>query len=379
MSPSPALSKPPSQLSQLMNPLPEPPDPDDQMDIPEIFKGEPKAIQQGNSDRELLHLVLQKVMNLENQANQTPPQLMKLVTRLFDQLDTMNRRQQEMEDDMKKLHKRLDNLENSRKAAPTEVLTRNQPPRPSFLPNKPPPALQMPQSQDTNKFKKHNIVIRPRFGQPKPFEGKTTQEIYNKINKALIDVNAKSDNNPIQIKAVIRYPSGDVKVFTKTRQEAVWLLNHRAEWTHLADPIFVTSPTLFPVIAHSCPTYLDLDDKANVENLLQQNEIEEKNVNKVRWIGHPREEEKTHGSIILHFMDKTTARHIIQGGLIFDGCFMRTMAYIPSIPQCFNCLKTGHMAHMCKEKPMCSKCGKEHISQNCTDQSFTPSNVACDA
>ncbi|MBW0559347.1 hypothetical protein O181_099062 [Austropuccinia psidii MF-1] len=60
MSPSPALSNPPSQLLQLMNPLPNPPDPEDQMDIPEIFKGEPKSVQQGNSDRELLHLVLQK-------------------------------------------------------------------------------------------------------------------------------------------------------------------------------------------------------------------------------------------------------------------------------------------------------------------------------
>ncbi|MBW0535892.1 hypothetical protein O181_075607 [Austropuccinia psidii MF-1] len=96
-----------------MNPLPDPPYPGNQMDIPEIFEGEPKMTQQGSSYRDLLQLVLQKVMNLENQTNKTPPQLMQQVTRLFDQLDNMNQRQQSMEETMKNMNKRLDNLENS--------------------------------------------------------------------------------------------------------------------------------------------------------------------------------------------------------------------------------------------------------------------------
>ncbi|MBW0575883.1 hypothetical protein O181_115598 [Austropuccinia psidii MF-1] len=152
-----------------MNPLPDPLDPANQIDMPAIFKGKPELTQQGNSKRELLHLVLQKGRNLENQTNQTAPQLMKLVTRLFNQLDTMNQRQQAMEEAMQKLNKQLDNLENSRRSIPLEVSTpaknpapskipphpsfaaiaaKNQIPRPSFLPNELPPALQMSQSQE---------------------------------------------------------------------------------------------------------------------------------------------------------------------------------------------------------------------------------------
>ncbi|MBW0487922.1 hypothetical protein O181_027637, partial [Austropuccinia psidii MF-1] len=149
-------------------------------------------------------------------------------------------------------------------------------PKPTFLPNKPPPALQRFQPQEFNKLKKYNIVIGPRLGSPKPFEGKANQEFNNKINKALFEINSKYENNPIQIKDSTRYASGNIKLFTKTRHGAAWLLNYREEWTHLAESTFVTSPTLIPVIAHSCPAYLDLDDNTNSDNLLKQNEIEKK-------------------------------------------------------------------------------------------------------
>ncbi|MBW0532886.1 hypothetical protein O181_072601 [Austropuccinia psidii MF-1] len=38
-----------------------------------------------------------------------------------------------------------------------------------------------------------------KFRATKPFEGNTIQETYSKVNKALMEVNAKQDNNPIQI------------------------------------------------------------------------------------------------------------------------------------------------------------------------------------
>ncbi|MBW0479868.1 hypothetical protein O181_019583 [Austropuccinia psidii MF-1] len=262
MSPSPALSKPPSQLSLLMNPLPDPPDPDDQMDIPEIFEGEPEMAQQGNSDKDLLHLVLQKTTGHERnhaKTKQTTGQLGKL------QKATLIRGKHPIQNP---------NIEQIT-TSPIFCSYRSKRPNPETLP----PTKQTPTSstnvptQEVNIFIKYNIVIRPRFGSPKPFKGKTTQEMYNKINKALIEINAKCENNPIRIKAITRYPSGDIKLFTKTRYEVIWLLNHRAEWTHLADPTFVTSPTLFSVMAHSCPTYLDLDDKTPVDTLLEQNEI----------------------------------------------------------------------------------------------------------
>ncbi|MBW0521962.1 hypothetical protein O181_061677 [Austropuccinia psidii MF-1] len=96
------------------------------------------------------------------------------------------------------------------------------------LPNKPPKAEKptLP-----NRFKK--------FGNP--------LEIINAINGALLKVNAKTDNTPVQIKAVTRFSSGDLRLLTRTKTEAKWLLINRNTWAHLADPNRIPHPsTLFP-------------------------------------------------------------------------------------------------------------------------------------
>ncbi|MBW0578413.1 hypothetical protein O181_118128 [Austropuccinia psidii MF-1] len=86
-------------------------------------------------------------------------------------------------------------------------------------------------------------------------------------------------------------------------------------------------------------------------NFLQQNKLPKEKVLRIHWLGHPKEEEKSHSSVVIQFTDKTTAQQLLQGGLVFDGTFMRKMPYTPGPIQCFNCLKTGHQAHMCKEDP----------------------------
>ncbi|MBW0494380.1 hypothetical protein O181_034095 [Austropuccinia psidii MF-1] len=53
------------------------------------------------------------------------------------------------------------------------------------------------------------------------------------------------------------------------------------------------------------------------------------------------------------------------------------MAYTSGPPQCFNCLKTGHEAFQCKEKPTCTKCGGTHQSQDCKNLSYIPSIRRC--
>ncbi|MBW0558736.1 hypothetical protein O181_098451 [Austropuccinia psidii MF-1] len=93
-----------------------------------------------------------------------------------------------------------------------------------------------------------------------------------------MEVNAKHDNNPIRIKAIIKYSLGDVRLFTRTRAEAKWLLDNRATWMHVADPVFVMSPTSYPVIVHSCPTFLDFEDEICKTAFLQQNEIPKERV-----------------------------------------------------------------------------------------------------
>ncbi|MBW0469149.1 hypothetical protein O181_008864 [Austropuccinia psidii MF-1] len=403
MSPSPARIKPPpTQLASLMNPTPDPPDEDDHMIIPEIYESEPGFLTQtqNSNQSDILTIILQKIENLEKrEANLTLPTAMTtLITRLNDRIDELAKKQSKMDKIINDLLTKIDSGNKQRQMASNHVSTsppENPPPTTttplSFaavtastqnrnepnLPKKPPPIICQNQPQETNKFKKFHIIIRTKFGAPKPFKKTSPQEACNKINKALMDVNANVDNTPIQIKAFTRYPLGDIKLYTKKRIEARWLLENRASWTHRADPLFVTSPPTFPIIIHSCPTYMDVDDEICRNSLLQQNDIKKEEVNQIRWLGHPKEEEKSHGSIIIYFTNRPLAHQILQGGLIFDGNFMRAMTYTPGPPQCFKCLKTGHQAFQCKEEPTCTKCGGTHKPQDCKDLGYTPSIRRC--
>ncbi|MBW0504590.1 hypothetical protein O181_044305 [Austropuccinia psidii MF-1] len=137
------------------------------------------------------------------------------------------------------------------------------------------------------------------------------------------------------------------------------------------------SPPTFPVIVHSCPAYVDIDNKICRNTLLQQNEIKKESVDRIRWLGQPEEEYKSHGSLIIHFTNKLLAQQILQGGLIFDGNFMRKMAYTPGLPQCFNFLKKCHQTFQSKEDHTCCKFCGTHLLQHCKDLSYTSSIKRC--
>ncbi|MBW0503838.1 hypothetical protein O181_043553 [Austropuccinia psidii MF-1] len=96
-----------------------------------------------------------------------------------------------------------------------------------------------------------------------------------------MEINATYENAPIRIRAFTRYPLGNIKLYMRLRAEACWLLDNRATWTHRADPLFETSPPTFPIIFHSCPTYVDVDDDICRNALLHQNKIEKKSVDKI--------------------------------------------------------------------------------------------------
>ncbi|MBW0496568.1 hypothetical protein O181_036283 [Austropuccinia psidii MF-1] len=378
MSPSPARKKPPpSHPASLMNPTPDPPDEDDHMIIPEIYESEPGFLTQtqSNNPSNILTTILQKIENLEKrEANITlPTGLTTLITRLNDRIDELAEKQSKMDKVINDLLTKINDGNKHRQLTNNLVSfpSPNSPPSArtplSFaaaaantqhrieptLPKRPPPEICQQQTQESNKFKKFDIVIQTKFGAPKPCKRTSPQEACNKINKALMDVNANCNNTPVRIKAFTRYPSGDIKSYTKSRMEARWLLENRLAWTHRADPLFVT------------------------KSLLQQNDIRKEDVDRIRWLGHPKEEEKSHGSLVIYSTNKPLAHQILRGGLIFDGNFMQTMAYTSGPPQCFNCLKTAHQTFQCKGNPTCTKCGETHQSQDCKDLSYTPSIKRC--
>ncbi|EFP85787.2 uncharacterized protein PGTG_11116 [Puccinia graminis f. sp. tritici CRL 75-36-700-3] len=208
-----------------------------------------------------------------------------------------------------------------------------------------------------NRFKKGHTIIRTRPGAVKPFLNLSPMQIVTNVNQALSSINARIDNTPVQVQAVTRFPSGDVKFITKNRTIARWLLEHKHTWTHLADPNFTTPRATFTVMIHSVPTEFDTENNNHLATLCTQNDIPCDMIEKTRWLGQPQKNGKKHGTLLINVKDKQLARDIEHGCLIIDGIPLKASKYTPGPPQCFNCLEFGHPAYFCKTPPLCARCG----------------------
>jgi hypothetical protein len=211
------------------------------------------------------------------------------------------------------------------------------------------------------------VVIRKKFDQPKPFAGLTAATICQKINEALSFAKASVENELIKVKAVAQFPNGDVKIFTKDRRAAKWLLDNKHLWTEKADPVFVTSQVAHPVLLHSCPTSFEVDNKEHVDLLCKQNEIDPKEIQKIQWLLNPKTSGKATSTLLIYFFDRRLALDIERAGLCYKNLHLKGQHYLQGPKQCYNCLMVGHLAHSCKEKALCSRCGANHNSASCEE------------
>ncbi|PLW43569.1 hypothetical protein PCANC_13251 [Puccinia coronata f. sp. avenae] len=186
----------------------------------------------------------------------------------------------------------------------------------------------VPPSSYINWFKLGQVVIRKQFDQPKPFKGQTAVQITQKINEALVFAKAVIDNEPIRVRAVAQFPNGDVKIYTKDRREAKWLLENKHLWTEKADPVFVTTRVTHPVLLHSCPTSFNIDSKEHVELLCKQNDIDPKEIHHIRWLLNPKLSGKTTSTLLVHFLDRRLALDIEREGLCYNSLHLKGQHYI---------------------------------------------------
>ncbi|MBW0525249.1 hypothetical protein O181_064964 [Austropuccinia psidii MF-1] len=235
-------------------------------------------------------------------------------------------------------------------------------------PTRTPHPLPAPPNKVINMFKRGNILIRTKREGEKPFQKDNAEKIAGKVIKALKSLNVRVNGEEIEIKSVIRYESGDIRFYTKDRAQARWLLENRHHWTHLAEPLFITSQALFPVLIHSVPTQFDITDESLVEEFCQENDIPMETLKKLKWVGDPCNKEKAHGSLIAYFSDKEIANDIIRGHLAYKRSHLQTVNFQPGPLQCFNCLKVGHIAGTCKNRPMFIRCGHQHNVRDCKEE-----------
>ncbi|MBW0491384.1 hypothetical protein O181_031099 [Austropuccinia psidii MF-1] len=118
------------------------------------------------------------------------------------------------------------------------------------------------------RFKKFGVMIRHKLGKPKPFQQKNLLKIINSINRILLKISFKTRDTPIQIQAVTQLPLGDICVFKRTRAEAKRLLTQRNLCTHLAELLFITTPSTIPISSHYCPTVLNLEDTNRISGVV---------------------------------------------------------------------------------------------------------------
>ncbi|MBW0526189.1 hypothetical protein O181_065904 [Austropuccinia psidii MF-1] len=144
-----------------------------------------------------------------------------------------------------------------------------------------------------------------------------------------------------------------------------WLLGSRHLWTHLADPSFVTTQALYPILVHSVPTNFDVNAETEIVNFCEENKIPRENLKKIKWIGNPTEQKKAHGSILMFLEDRDLAERISKGDLAYRMTHLRPIAFSPGPPQCFNCLNIGHISQSCKNEALCANCGKKHNAREC--------------
>lgn len=228
-----------------------------------------------------------------------------------------------------------------------------------------------------NSFKPSHVIIRkPDDATKAPFKNCTPAEIVEGVTKALRKIEAKLDDQPINVKAAQLLPSGDIKLYTATRREASWLLNNRHLWTSLADPELITQPPKYPVILHSVPSNIGVECGVFAAKLSDQNGWAPGVVQGARWLSNPKSTGKAFGSVVLNLLDHDIMKRVEKSGVYCDSYYIRGSPYKKSPTQCYKCLEIGHMSARCTNiDPICAHCSEAHETNECPAKD-TPSRCA---
>lgn len=230
-----------------------------------------------------------------------------------------------------------------------------------------------PPNQLINAFKPSHVIIRSQEGK-RPFENVKANEIVNRINEALAQLDVSIGEKKLEVKGAASLPSGSIKLFTATRAEATWLLENRAMWSTLADPDLITTPVVFPVVVDSVPMEFYDDPEGIAEILTSQNPISPDKIHSIRWLSKPHDGQ-TSGSILINLLDKELTNGMVRGSVYFEGCSLRVRAYKKSRVQCFRCQEPGHISLQCKNALLCKTCGASHDTRTCPNP--LPSRPHC--
>lgn len=232
--------------------------------------------------------------------------------------------------------------------------------KPTQMPSPP------PKNVDINKFKAATLIIHKSPGS-EPFKGMKSSEIVHRVNTALSSINATVQGSQVKIRGASILPSGDVLMNMDNRLMKTWLLDNKHVWTKLAHNDFETPQTRYPVLFNYVPADIDVDNEDFPQKISAENDIPVDLIHSVKWLKHPKDTGKRHGTIVLNLLDKELAHKLEKGGLYADCNRLRSKQYIQGPLMCFNCLDLHHTHSSCNNNPLCAKCGDPHNTRDCAN------------
>lgn len=201
-----------------------------------------------------------------------------------------------------------------------------------------------------------------------PLEKANQNEVVDKANAVLGEMNATVQGEKVVIKAVRIQPSGDVTFFSKNRQQKEWLNKNKHLWSKKIHPELESSPSTYSILAHGVPIAFDGDKAQSKIDLAAENDFLSDKISRIRWLGGSRDFDGTKkaGTIVISLTDPDLADALVKRGCIYlDRLHHRTERFKRLPPQCFKCLQMGHFGKWCRADPKCGRCGKKHETREC--------------
>ena len=207
---------------------------------------------------------------------------------------------------------------------------------------------------------------------------KEKEDVQQTATKDLVE---KIQEKAIEVVGISRLPSGDIKVFTRTK-ETKETLEKDTEWTKTVAESADISRRTYGVTAHGVKVRnIDTANQAQaIEHLYRCNACLHANlkITKVSWLARAIKEKKAFSSLRIEVETPDMANRLISQGLLekYEMKQYKRFSGEGRITQCFKCQRYGHVAKSCRNEITCGHCAENHHSEDCTHKT-TPSRRKC--
>jgi hypothetical protein len=186
-----------------------------------------------------------------------------------------------------------------------------------------------------------------------------------------INTNVHHDEKPSVFGVSKPTKEGTVRVRCETEEQAK-MLRH-INWESGLEGLQARQPK-FGIVIHAVNKahfniFIDADKPTTLDRIEKENTLPIVKIAPLRRKDNKKITE--YHSIVIFTTDPHAADRCIKRGLYLDYCLYPAERYTPQlqITQCYNCGKYGHRAAYCKHKHCCGKCGDEHGTKDCKDDS----------